>query len=82
MLLWLWCRPVATVLIGPPAWEPPCATGAALKRQKEKKKKKKKKAGSQGTYPEGSPRGREIWGFHRLKGETNRDSSYQEPQAA
>ena len=26
--------------IGPLAWEPPCATGAALKGQKDKKKKK------------------------------------------
>ena len=25
MLLWLWCRPVATALIRPPAWEPPYA---------------------------------------------------------
>ena len=38
-LLWPWRRPVATVLIHPLAWEPPYATGAALKRQKEKKKK-------------------------------------------
>ena len=30
-LLWLWCRPVATALTGPLAWEPPNATGAALK---------------------------------------------------
>ena len=22
-LLWLWCRPAATALIGPLAWEPP-----------------------------------------------------------
>ena len=36
--LWLWCRPVATTPIGPLAWEPPCASGAALKRQKDKKK--------------------------------------------
>ena len=28
-LLWLWCRPVAAALIGPLAWEPPYATGAA-----------------------------------------------------
>jgi len=35
VLLWLWCRPVATALIGPLAWEPPCATGAALKRPKK-----------------------------------------------
>uniref|UniRef100_A0A8C3X9L0 Desmoglein 4 n=1 Tax=Catagonus wagneri TaxID=51154 RepID=A0A8C3X9L0_9CETA len=24
-LLWLWCRPAAVALIGPLAWEPPCA---------------------------------------------------------
>ena len=26
-LLWLWCRPAATALIRPLAWEPPYATG-------------------------------------------------------
>ena len=31
--LWLWRRPAATVLIGPPAWDPPHAVGSALKRQ-------------------------------------------------
>ena len=36
-LLWLWCRPVATALIGPLAWEPPLAVGTALKKQKTKK---------------------------------------------
>ena len=30
-LLWLWCRPGATVPIGPRAWEPPYAAGVALK---------------------------------------------------
>ena len=30
----LWCRPVATALIRPPAWEPPYAMGEAPKRQK------------------------------------------------
>ena len=40
MLLWLWRKPGATAHIGPLAWEPPYATGAALKRQKAKKKKK------------------------------------------
>ena len=30
-LLWLWHRPVATALIQPLAWEPPYATGTALK---------------------------------------------------
>ena len=34
-LLWLWRRPVATAPIGPLAWEPPYASGAALKRQKK-----------------------------------------------
>ena len=40
-VLWLWCRPAVTALIGPLAWEPPCAMVAALKRQKKKKKKKR-----------------------------------------
>ena len=47
VLLWLWCRPVATAPIGPLAWEPPYAAGAALemaKRQKKKELKKKKDA--------------------------------------
>ena len=30
-LLWLWCRPAAIVPIGSLAWEPPYATGVALK---------------------------------------------------
>ena len=33
--LWLCCRPVATALIWPLAWEPPYAMGAALKRQRK-----------------------------------------------
>ena len=37
--LWLWCKPVATPPILPLTWEPPYATGAALKKQKKKKKK-------------------------------------------
>ena len=36
------CRPAATALIGPLAWEPPYATGVALKRQKTKNKTKQK----------------------------------------
>ena len=35
-LLWLWYRPVATVLIGPLAWESAYARGAAIKRKKKK----------------------------------------------
>ena len=31
VLLWLWCRPAATALTGPPAWEPPYVVGMALK---------------------------------------------------
>ena len=41
-LLWLWHRPAAVAPIGPLAWEPPYAVGAALKRQKETEKKKQK----------------------------------------
>ena len=33
----LWCRLVATAQIHPLAWEPPYATGAALKRQNKNK---------------------------------------------
>ena len=39
-LLWLWHRLATTAPIGPLAWEPPYAMGAALKRQKKKKGKK------------------------------------------
>ena len=42
ILLWLWCRPVATSLIRPLAWEPPHAMSAALKRQKTKQTNKPK----------------------------------------
>ena len=40
-LLWLWCRPTAAAPIRLLAWEPPYATGGALKREKEKKKVQK-----------------------------------------
>ena len=39
-LLWLWCRPVATAPIRPPAWELPYAVGVALKRKRKKERKK------------------------------------------
>ena len=42
-LLWLWHKPVATAPIRPLAWEPPYATGAALKKKDKRQKKKKKK---------------------------------------
>ena len=38
-LLWPWHRLAATAQIQPLAWEPPYATGAALKEKKKKKKK-------------------------------------------
>ena len=40
-MLWLWCRPAATALIGPLVWEPPYVIGAALKKQKQKQKTRK-----------------------------------------
>ena len=36
-LLWLWCRQVATALIGPLAWEPSYASGVALEKAKRPK---------------------------------------------
>ena len=41
-LLCLWCKLEAITPIGPLSWEPPYATGVALKRQKTKKKKEKR----------------------------------------
>ena len=41
--LWLWHRLGAAALIRPLAWEPPYATGMALKGQKTKKEKRKEK---------------------------------------
>ena len=41
-LLCLWHRRVATALIGPLAWKPPFAAGAALEKAKTKNQKKKK----------------------------------------
>jgi len=38
VLLWLWCRPAATAPIRPLGWEPPYATGLALKDKKKKEK--------------------------------------------
>ena len=37
-LLWLWCRPVAIAPIGPLAWEPLNAAGAAQEKAKRQKK--------------------------------------------
>ena len=41
VLLWLWCRLVATAPIGPLAWELPYAAVAAQEMAKRQKKKKK-----------------------------------------
>ena len=41
MWLWLWRRLAALAPIEPLAWEPPCATGVALKKQKNKQTNKK-----------------------------------------
>ena len=43
VLLWLWPRLAAVALIGPLAWEPPYATGAALEKGKKTKRKEKKR---------------------------------------
>ena len=40
-LLWLWRRLAAAAPIGPLAWEPPCATGVALKDKEIIIKRKK-----------------------------------------
>ena len=40
-LLWLWRRPAALAPIWTLAWEPPYATGAALKSKRKKKRKEK-----------------------------------------
>ena len=37
-MLWLWLRLEVSAPLGPLAWEPPYATGMALKRPKKKKK--------------------------------------------
>ena len=41
-LLRLWYRLVATALIGPLAWEPPCAVGSGARKGKRQKQKKTK----------------------------------------
>ena len=46
MLLWLWYRPAAAGPIGPLAWEPPYAEGAAQEMPKKRQQKKKKNVGT------------------------------------
>ena len=43
VLLWPWCRPAATALIRPLAWESPYAAGAALEKAKRQNNKIKNK---------------------------------------
>ena len=38
-VLWLWCRPVVTAPVGPLAWDPPYAMGAAIKKKTKRPKK-------------------------------------------
>ena len=52
-LLWLWHRPAATAPIGPLAWEPPYATGAAPEKAKKQKKKQQKKEFQHTNFGEG-----------------------------
>ena len=54
-LLWLGCRPAATALIQPLAWEPPYATGATLKRTKGQKISKAMFFHSAYFFPENTP---------------------------
>ena len=43
VLLWLWYRLMAIVLVRPLAWELPYAMGAALEKAKRQKKKKRER---------------------------------------
>ena len=43
VLLWLWCRPVATAPIGPLAWEPPHAEGSGPRNGKKQQQQQKQK---------------------------------------
>ena len=60
--LWLWCRPAATALIRPLAWEPPYGAGAALKRQKTQEEQ----AGGLTLTVHKTFHKALVWGRHRL----------------
>ena len=53
VLLWLWCRPAAIIPIGPLAWEPPYAMGAAPEKTKRQNKTKQADSGWRQPHPEG-----------------------------
>jgi len=48
-LLWLWHRPAAIAPIGPLAWEPPYAAGAALEKAKKKKREREREKKEEGA---------------------------------
>ena len=51
VLPWLWYRPVAMAPIRPLSWEPPCASGTALKKKKKEEKKKKRREPFEKSMP-------------------------------
>ena len=55
MWLWLWLWTATITPIGPLAWEPPYAVGAALKKRKKEKEKKEGFSGKFPTMGEESP---------------------------
>ena len=55
-------RPVATAPIRPLAWEPPYATGEALKRKEKKKKKSIVRRSRHGTAETNPTRNHEVVG--------------------
>ena len=46
------CRPAATALIQPLAWEPPYGMGAVLKSKKKKEEEEEKKPQKKGILPD------------------------------
>ena len=54
VLLWLWCRLAATVLIRPLARELPYASGTALEKTERQKKKKKGSHPQMPSHPSGA----------------------------
>ena len=54
-VLWVWCKPAATAPIRPLAWEPPYATGSALKRQKKKERKERERVAFEYEQGESTP---------------------------
>ena len=42
-MLWLWCRPAATTLIRPLAWETAYAMGAAKKKKRRRRRRRRRR---------------------------------------